>query len=140
MTKYADVREMVENSEFHDWIQFANRGTWTYQPDVALRMSREDQLDKRYDPHWANQIQGSNSRFGYYVYYANSPVEYHVVVSVDDGRAFIPDPQAPQVQGGQYSISEYEANIGRIITGDPETFRAYLNRTGIAVRENGNGQ
>jgi hypothetical protein len=135
MTKYEEVQEMIDASEFHDWIQFANRGTWTYKPDVALRLSREDQLDKRYDPHWAAQIQGSNSRFGYYVYYADSPVEYHVVVSVDDGRAFIPDPTPPQAQGGQYSISPYAANVGRIITGDPETFRAYLNRTGIVIRE-----
>lgn len=132
MTKYADVREMVESSEFHDWIQFANRGTWTYQPDVALRMSREDQLDKRYDPHWANQIQGTNSRFGYYVYYANSPVEYHVVVSVDDGRAHIPEPQ--HNGGNSYGIDEYEANLGRIITGDVETFKAYLNKTPVSVQ------
>ena len=36
--------------------------------------------------------------------------------------------------GGQFSISQYEANIGQIVTGDVETFNAYLNRTGIVIR------
>jgi hypothetical protein len=133
MPSYDEVRETVANSEFHEWISFANCGTWTYQPDVDIRISREEQIDSRYQQPWTAQMQGQNSRFEYYVFHGTSPVEYHVIVSVDDGRAHIPEPQPPQ-GGGQFSISQYEANIGQIVTGDVETFNAYLNRTGIVIR------
>lgn len=134
MPNSQDIREMVGDSEYHEWIRFANRGTWTYQPDVSLRISREEQIDSQYHQPWTNGIQGSNARFGYYVFYDNSPVEYHVVVSVDDGRAHIPEPRQPQ-NGGDYVVGGYEANIGRIITGDVETFNAYLNQTPVTVDE-----
>jgi hypothetical protein len=134
MTSYDDVRAMVAESTYTDWIRFANRGTWTYQPDVSLRLVRENQIDQQYQQPWTNQIQGMNARFGYYLYYDSSPVEYHVIVSIDDGRAHIPEPTPPQ-SGGQYTISEYEGVLGRIVTGDAETFNAYLSRTGIDVRE-----
>jgi len=132
MTSYDDVREQVAESELHEWIPFANRGVWTFQPDVTLRLVRENQIDQQYQQPWTNQIQGMNARFGYYLYYGNSPVEYHVIVSVDDGRAHIPEPQADQ--NGQFTISEYDATLGRIVTGDAETFNAYLSRTGIEVQ------
>jgi hypothetical protein len=132
MSSYQEVRELVAASAFHEWIRFANRGAWTYQPDVALRISREEQIDSQYQQPWTSAIQGSNARFGYYVYYDNSPVEYHVVVSVDDGRAHIPEPQ--HNGGNSYGIDEYEANLGRIITGDVETFKAYLNKTPVSVQ------
>jgi len=133
MTTADEVHAIVEGSEFHDWIPFADRGTWTYQGDVALRIVRETQIDNRYQRPWTSQIQGNNARWGYYVYYGPSPVGYHVIVSVDGGRAHIPEPQ--QDQSGAVSISEYEANLGRIITGDIETLNAYLNRTNITVYE-----
>lgn len=133
MTTADEVRELVRGSEFHEWVPFADKGTWTYQGDVALRIVREVQIDNRYQQPWTSGIQGQNSRWGYYVYYGPSPVGYHVVVSVDDGRAHIPEPGSDGTGG--VSISEYEANIGRIITGDRETFNAYLNRTNIAVYE-----
>lgn len=133
MTAYDDVQATVAGSAFHEWIAFTNRGTWTYQPDVNLRISREEQIDSRYQMPWTNQIQGGNARFGYYVYYGSSPVEYHVVVSVDDGRAHVPEPQQSQ-DDGSFSISAYEATLGRIVTGDAETFNAYLNRTNVSIR------
>lgn len=133
MTTYEDVRAEVAGSAFHEWIAFPSRGVWTYQPDVQLRISREEQIDSRYRMPWTEQVQGGSARFGYYVYYADSPVEYHVVVSVDDGRAHVPEPQQSQ-QDGSFSISAYEATLGRIITGDAETFNAYLNRTNVGIR------
>lgn len=132
MPSAQEVTETVAESAFHEWIHFANRGTWTYQPDVSLRLSREEQIDSRYRQPWTQGIQGSNARYGYYVFYDDSPVAYHVVVSVDDGRAHIPEPR-----GGddEFTITAEEANIGRIITGDVDTFTAYLNRTPITVVE-----
>lgn len=132
MTSYREIREVVSASDLGDWIGFQARGTWTYRDDVSLRIVRENRIDSGYQQPWTRGIQGANARFGYYVYYDSSPVEYHVVVSVDDGRAHIPEPAH---QGGNaYSVPEYEANIGRIITGDVDTFQAYLNQTPIAVQ------
>jgi hypothetical protein len=132
MTSYQQIRETVADSRLGDWIAFANRGTWTYRTDVALRISREEQIDSGYQQPWTRGIQGTNARFGYYVYYQGSPVEYHVVVSIDDGRAHIPEPTH---QGGNnYTITEYEANIAKIVSGDVDTFQAYLNQTPVAVQ------
>ena len=100
---------------------------------MSLRISREEQIDNQYQQPWTRQIQGTNVRFGYYVYYDSSPVEYHVVVSIDDGRAHIPEPRQPQ-NGTNPVIGQYEANIGRIITGDTETFKAYLNQTNVTIQ------
>ena len=133
MTSYREIREVVSGSDLGDWIGFQGRGTWTYRDDVSLRIVREDQIDSGYQQPWTRGIQGVNARFGYYVYYGSSPIEYHVVVSIDDGRAHIPEPTH---QGGNaYSVSEYAANIGRIISGDADTFQAYMNQTPIAVQE-----
>jgi len=131
MTSYQEIRDTVAGAELGGWIPFQSRGTWTFRDDVALRISRESQIDSGYVQPWTRGIQGANARFGYYVYYQGSPVEYHVVVSVDDGRAHIPEPTH---QGGNaYSITEYEAKIGRIITGDADTFQAYLNQTPVTI-------
>lgn len=124
---------MVVESEFDEWIPFGERGVWTHTEDVDLRISRERQLDRVQEP-WTNPIQGACVRYGYLVFYRNSPVEYHVIVDVDDGRGSVPDPGPPTASGG-YAIGEYEASLGRIVTGDPGTFQAYLNQTGIAVVE-----
>jgi len=131
MTSYQEVRETVGASGLDDWIPFQSRGTWTYRSDVSLRITRENQIDSGYAAPWTRGIQGNNARFGYYMYYAGSPVEYHVVVSIDDGRAHIPEPS--HHGGNSYTITPYEANVAQIVSGDTDTFQAYLNRTPIVV-------
>lgn len=134
MTSVAAVRQTVAGSETGDWIQFNSIGTWTYREDVALRIVNQEQLESRFEAPWTRQIQSQCQSFGYLVYYGNSPVEYQVVVAVDDFRAYIPQPQPPNAQGQPFAITPYQATIGRIITGDDQTFEAYLNRTGIEIR------
>ncbi len=84
---------------------------------------------------WTNGFQATSTRHEYVLYYGDSPVEYHTIVGVDDSRAFVPDPQQPQSPGGTYSITPYQATLGEIVTGDVETFNAYLNRAGIVVQQ-----
>ena len=134
MTSYEDVREMVVESEFTDWIRFQNLGTWTFQPDVSLRLTQREQLGQSQQP-WTNQFQAQSVRYGYVIYYGNSPVEYHTIVGVDNNRAFVPEPTQPQAPGGDYTITPYQVSLGEIITGDPSTFDSYRSRAGIEIEE-----
>ena len=135
MTDRAAIREQIEDSSPADWIPFSDRGTWTFEADVALRIQREEQLDPNLQAPWTQQLQAVSQSFSYLVYYGNSPVEYHAIASVDNFRAHIPMPRQPTEQGEPYTITPYQATLGRIVTGEDQTFEAYLNRTGIEVRE-----
>ncbi|QGN07304.1 hypothetical protein Hrd1104_08300 [Halorhabdus sp. CBA1104] len=134
MTSRNDIHESVAESAYHEWIRFDGLGVWTYQPQVEIRLEREGQLGTVQQP-WTNGFQATSTRHEYVLYYGDSPVEYHTIVGVDDSRAFVPDPQQPQSPGGTYSITPYQATLGEIVTGDVETFNAYLNRAGIVVQQ-----
>lgn len=134
MTSYEGVRETVADSDIGDWIPFSEMGTWTYEHDVQLRIVRHEQLQQNFQAPWTAGLQAGSASYGYIVYYGNSPVEYHVVVSVDNYRAHIPQPQQPAGPNRPYTITPYQANLGRIVTGDRETFDAYCNRTGVEVQ------
>ncbi len=135
MTRLEDVQEKVAESGPSDWIPFSSMGTWTCQSDVQLRIQRHEQLEANLQTPWTNQLQASSQSFSYLVYYGDSPVEYHVIASVDNFRAHIPFPAEPAGPNQPYTITPYQANLGRIVTGDAETFRAYLNQTGIQIQE-----
>jgi hypothetical protein len=135
MTTLADVQTRIEDSEHGDWIPFSDRGTWTHREDVALRIQRENQASSDLQTPWTRNLQAPSQSFHYIVYYGNSPVEFHTIASVDNFRAHIPMPQQPQGPNAAFTITPYQATLGRIITGDDQTFRAYLNRTGIEIRE-----
>ena len=135
MTGLSAIREQIEGSDPGDWIPFSDRGTWTFEEDVALRIQREEQLDPNLQAPWTRQLQAPSQSFSYLVYYGNSPVEYHAIASVDNFRAHIPMPRQPQTQADPYTISPYQATLGRVITGEEQTFEAYLNRTGIEITE-----
>jgi hypothetical protein len=148
MTSLDDVRETVRGTDHGEWIPFNEMGTWTYRDDVHLRIQRYEQLDANFQAPWTQHLQATSQSFGYVVYYGNSPVEYHTIVSVDNFRAHIPLPQAgaqqpPQGQqsqhgqpaGSAYTITPYQATLGRIITGDDQTFDAYLSNTGVSIQE-----
>lgn len=134
MTSADEVREMVANSAQVDWIAFGELGVWTNRNDVSLRIVQDEQLERRFNAPWTHAIQGGCQQFGYLVYYDNSPVEYHVITSVDDYRAHIPMPHQPAGPNEPYTITPYQATLGRIVTGDAQTFDAYLNRTGIQIQ------
>lgn len=140
VTSVAEVRQTIAESGAADWVQFNNIGTWTYREDVALRLVNHEQLESRFEAPWTAQIQSGCQSFGYLVYYGNSPVEYHVVVAVDDFRAFIPQPQPPNGPNQPFTITPYQATLGRIVTGDDQTFEAYLNRTGIEISGGATGE
>lgn len=135
MTNLGDIRSMVGNSGPGDWIPFTDMGTWTFSHDVKLRIQRHEQLDANLETPWTQHLQAESQSYSYLIYYGNSPVEYHSIASVDNFRAHIPFPQQPSGPNQPYTISEYQATLGRIITGNPETFRAYLKNTGIEIRE-----
>lgn len=135
MTSLDDVQTMVDESEPSDWIPFSDMGTWTYQHDVSLRIQRHEQLDANVQTQWTQHLQAASQSYSYLVYYRSSPVEYHTIVSVDNFRAHIPFPQQPQGPNEPFTITPYQATLGRIITGDAQTFEAYLNNTGIEIRE-----
>lgn len=134
MTSASDVRELISGTDSDDWIQFNSMGTWTFREDVDLRIENHEQLESRFTAPWTHQIQSRCQSHGYLVYYGGSPVEYHTVVGVDDFRAYVPMPRDPTGPNQPYTITPYQATIGRIVTGDAQTFDAYLNRTGIEVR------
>lgn len=134
MTSYEEVREMIERSTYADWIKFGNLGVWTYQDDVALRIVQDEHLGQA-QQRWTGNFQAQSMRYGYVIYYASSPVEYHTVIGVDNNRAFVPQPQQPQAPGGSPTITPYQKALGEIITGDPGTFESYLNRAGIVVQQ-----
>lgn len=125
---------MVAGTYPADWIQFSSLGTWTFRDDVALRVESHEKLDARFEAPWTHNIQSQCQSHGYVVYYDGAPVEYHTVVGVDDFRAHIPLPQEPAGPNQPYTITPYQATLGRVITGDQQTFNAYLNRTGIEIR------
>lgn len=124
---------MVSDTQPDDWIQFNNMGTWTFRDDVSLRIESHEKLDSQFEAPWTYQIQSQCQHFSYLVYYGESPVEYHSVVSVDDFRAYIPMPRDPPNPNQPFTISPYQATVGRIVTGDSQTFNAYLNQTGIEI-------
>jgi len=134
MTDLETVQQLVGDSDPADWIPFADMGTWTYQHDVSLRIQRDQQLDPSLQTPWTQHLQGGNQSYSYLVYYGSSPVEYHAIASVDNFRAHIPLPQQPAGPNDPYTITEYQATLGRIITGNPETFDAYLTNTGIEIQ------
>lgn len=135
MTSLQDVQERIEESGHGGWIPFTDRGTWTFRADVALRIQRENQVSPTIQAPWTRNLQAGSQSFSYTVYYGNSPVEVHTIASVDNFRAHIPIPQQPQGPNEPYTITPYQATLGRIITGEDQTFEAYLNRTGIEIRE-----
>lgn len=135
MTDLDEVHATIRDSDPGDWIPFTDRGTWTYGDDVALRLQREEQLQADLQTPWTANLQAASQSFSYLVYYGASPVEYHAVASVDNFRAHIPLPRQPQDPDEPYTITPYQATLGRIITGEDQTFEAYLNRTGIEIVE-----
>lgn len=134
MTAVDEVHDAVAGTEPADWIQFRNKATWTLREDVAVRIVREDTLESPYVAPWTRRIQARCENYGYYVYYGDAPVEYHAIVSVDNFRAHIPMPSDPAGPNQAFTISPFQATLGRVVTGDRETFNAYLNRTGVQVR------
>lgn len=134
MTGLEDIRERISDSNPGDWIPFNDMGTWTFREDVQLRIQRNEQLDPNLQTPWTQPLQANSQSFSYLIYYGNSPVEFHTIASVDNFRAHIPFPQQPQGPQDSYSITPYQATLGRIITGEEQTFEAYLNRTGIEIQ------
>lgn len=134
MTELGEIRSNVEESNPGEWIPFPDMGTWTYRDEVELRIQRYEQLDSNFQEPWTQHLQATSQSYGYVIYYSDSPVEYHEIASVDNFRAHIPLPQPPAGPNDPYSITPYQATIGRIITGDQQTFEAYLNNTGVEIQ------
>ncbi len=134
MTDVETIRSMVSESNPAEWVPFPDMGTWTYRDEVELRIHRYEQLDSNFQTPWTQHLQANSQSFGYVIYYGDSPVEYHEIASVDNFRAHIPLPRPPNGPNDVYSITPYQETIGKIITGDEQTFEAYLNNTGIQVQ------
>lgn len=140
MTDADEIRETIAGSRPEDWVPFADMGIWTSRDDVDLRIARHNQIDPNFRAPWTEGIQAGSQSFSYIVYYGSSPVEYHVIVSVDEFRAHIPMPQDPNGPNQPFTITPYQADLGKIITRDEQTFNAYLNRTGIQIQGQARGE
>ena len=135
MTGLQEIQEKIAETGPSDWIPFADMGTWTFQDDVKLRIIRNEQLNPNLQVPWTQPVQGNTQTFSYLVYYESSPVEYHTIASVDDFRAHIPLPRQPSDPNDPYTINEYQATLGRVITGNEDMFETYLSTTGIEIRD-----
>lgn len=135
MTTSDEVHDQVAETDPDDWIPFTDLGSWTCKEDVRLRIQRHERLDANLQTPWTQHLQSKSESYSYIIYYGDSPVEYHVIASVDNFRAHIPMPQQPQGPNEPFTITPFQANLGQIITGDGQTFDAYLNNTGIQVQE-----
>lgn len=135
MTNVEDIQEKIADSEPAEWIPFSDMGVWTYRDDVRLRIQRNEQLESNLQTPWTQHLQATSQSFSYIVYFGSSPVEYHAIASVDNFRAHIPLPQQPAGPNQPFTITPYQATLGRIITGNVETFNAYLQNTGIEIQQ-----
>lgn len=135
MTDLQDIQSKIALSETQEWIPFSDMGVWTFRDDVQLRIQRHEKLDANLQTPWTQHLQATSQSYSYVVYYGNSPVEYHTIASVDNFRAHIPFPQQPANPNEPYTITEYQAKLGKIITGNDETFEAYLTNTGIEIQK-----
>jgi len=137
MTALTEIQDRIADSHPSDWISFSDVGTWTYRDDVHLRIQRQEQLNPNLQQPWTQPLQANSQSFSFLVYYGNSPVEYHAIASLDNFRAHVPMPRQPAGPNEPYTITPYQATLGRIITGNEETFRAYLQNTGIEIVSEG---
>jgi len=96
--KYSEVQQAIKNSAASDWIFSDERGAYTYKGDVNLRIERSEvdcDRDCFEGEEWAERHPDKKAyRVTYTVYYGQSYLEDHLLVSVDGHRATLPLPKA----------------------------------------------
>jgi hypothetical protein len=146
MTHIQDVRGVIEDSTPNQWEYFeqvapqvsvtSNPDTicYVYNEDVNIRLERGEMAVQNFDEPWVPGAGGQTDSYVWWLTYQNSPVEQFVVVSVDGGRANIPVPDGGQSGGDTPTLTEREANLGRIFDQHSlNGFDDYINRSDVEI-------
>ncbi|EFW90000.1 hypothetical protein ZOD2009_20432 [Haladaptatus paucihalophilus DX253] len=144
MVSKSKIRDAVGKSEIENWEKHpftmhpvrsddeSMRACWVYEHDVNLRLERTEALAADVEQEWTAELPAPSHSYEYYLFYGTSPVESHVIVSVDEHNAAIPLPERDE-DGNRY-ITPYQATLGRVVTGDYQDFEIYLDWTDIEIR------
>jgi hypothetical protein len=146
MTHIQDVRSVIEDSVPNQWEYFeqvapqvsvtSNPDTicYVYEEDVNIRLERGAMAVQDFDEPWVPGAGGQTDSYVWWLTYQNSPVEQFVVVSVDGGRANIPVPDGGHSGGSTPTLTEREANLGRIFDQHSlNGFDDYINRSDVEI-------
>ncbi|CDK38918.1 hypothetical protein BN903_212 [Halorubrum sp. AJ67] len=146
MTHIQDVRSVIRDSTPNQWEYFeqvapqvsvtSNPDTicYVYEEDVNIRLERGAVAVQDFDEPWVPGAGGQTDSYVWWLTYQNSPVEQFVVVSVDGGRANIPVPDGGQSDGDTPTLTEREANLGRIFDQHSlNGFDDYIDRSDVEI-------
>lgn len=147
MTHIQDVRNVIDDSTPNQWEYFEGFAPqvsvtsdptticYVYTEDVNVRLERGAMAVQNFDEPWVPGAGAQTDSYVWWLTYQNSPVERFVVVSVDGGRANIPVPDGGASESGTPTLTEREANLGRIFDQHVlDSFDGYVSRTDIEIR------
>ncbi len=146
MASIPKIEQLFDESEPGDWRFFeAEFGlvdddrhiypTWVYEHDTDLRIEQGRVAVDDFKEEWAEKVPDTehNQSHAYWLVYGRSPIEQHIVVSVDGGRADIPVPNRPTDKDDDWTITPKEHKLGGIISRNYQEYERCLNLCGIEV-------
>lgn len=146
MAKIQDIKKVIEASNPNQWEHFEqvapqvsvtstpNTICYVYTEDVNICLERGSKAVEDFDEPWVPGAGGQTDSYVWWLTYQNSPVEKFAVVSVDGGRANIPVPDGGQQDGGTPTLTEREANLGRIFDQHAlNGFDDYIDRSDVEI-------
>lgn len=124
------VKKTILESDVTDWAYDDTEGGYTYEPDVDLRIERDDYEDHEdFHKDWAEFGLHTGQKFTVIIFYGASPVLKEYVVAVDDFRVDIPMPDIKT-----HSLTPYEYQLGKILNiASSWNYNEYLRRAEITV-------
>ncbi len=128
--QYAELMEIILNSDREDWLYNDPKRTYVYRGNLDIRIEVRDPLEYQMDfvEEWANsQPDPSATRCFYDIYYGASIIESFMLVSVDGGRAVLPLPEP-----GTTTIELRRYQLAQCVD-DQGTLDEYIGRCGLAV-------
>lgn len=130
---FDDIKKKMRASTASDWIFNDELGAYTFKDDVNLRMQRSEidrDRDRFQGEAWAERHPDPNAfRVTYTVYYGQSYLEDHLLVSVDGHRATLPLPKSGthQVRPDDYHFASLVDQHGSL--------DEYMGRATLVVAE-----
>ncbi|WP_411964344.1 hypothetical protein [Haloferax sp. YSMS24] len=125
------IKQKILESDASDWTYDDTEGRYTYEPDVNLRIERDDYEDHSdFHEDWAEFGCHIGRKFTVTIFYNSSPVEKEYIVSVDEYRSDIP---MPDIQ--TRTITPYQYQLGKILNiATGYNYNDYLRRAGVTVQ------
>ncbi len=120
------INSILENSSNQEW-ECVGENTIFWKNDVLLHIGYEydGPTQTSTGALFPNQLQNSR-RVICKVLYSSSVIDELVLISVDDGRAFLPVPNVLQT-----TVTKHEADIARLLS--KGNFDDYLQRAGMTI-------